>query len=29
MPYTANQQRAIETYSRNLQIIACAGSGKT
>jgi len=29
MPYTENQQRAIETESRNLQIIACAGSGKT
>jgi DNA helicase-2/ATP-dependent DNA helicase PcrA len=29
MPYTANQQRAIETGSRNLQIIACVGSGKT
>jgi len=29
MPYTENQQRAIETNSRNLQIIACAGSGKT
>lgn len=29
MQYTENQQRAIETDSRNLQIIACAGSGKT
>lgn len=29
MPYTENQRRAIETNSRNLQIIACAGSGKT
>ena len=29
MPYTPHQQRAIETDSRNLQIIACAGSGKT
>lgn len=29
MPYTPHQQRAIETDSHNLQIIACAGSGKT
>lgn len=29
VPYTENQQRAISTDSRNLQIIACAGSGKT
>lgn len=29
MNYTENQQRAIETDSHNLQIIACAGSGKT
>ncbi len=29
MPYTEHQRRAIETDSRNLQIIACAGSGKT
>ena len=29
MQYTESQQRAIETDSRNLQIIACAGSGKT
>lgn len=29
MPYTANQQRAIETGSRNLPIIAFAGSGTT
>lgn len=29
MDYTANQRRAIETDSKNLQIIACAGSGKT
>jgi len=27
--YTANQQKAIETIDQNLQIIACAGSGKT
>jgi DNA helicase-2/ATP-dependent DNA helicase PcrA len=29
MNYTGAQQRAIETIDRNLQIIACAGSGKT
>lgn len=29
MNYTASQQRAIATIDRNLQIIACAGSGKT
>ena len=29
MQYTASQQLAIETIDRNLQIIACAGSGKT
>ena len=29
MHYTENQKQAIETDSRNLQIIACAGSGKT
>lgn len=29
MPYTENQRRAIQTDSRNIQIIACAGSGKT
>jgi hypothetical protein len=29
MEYTAAQQEAIETIDRNLQIIACAGSGKT
>jgi len=27
--YTASQQRAIATLDRNLQIIACAGSGRT
>jgi len=27
--YTREQEEAIETVSRNLQIIACAGSGKT
>ncbi len=27
--YTESQQKAIETIDRNLQIIACAGSGKT
>ena len=27
--YTANQRAAIEEIERNLQIIACAGSGKT
>jgi DNA helicase-2/ATP-dependent DNA helicase PcrA len=29
MNYTPEQQRAIEADNRNLQIIACAGSGKT
>lgn len=29
MDYTPDQIRAIETEDRNLQIIACAGSGKT
>ena len=29
MDYTAAQRQAIETIDRNLQIIACAGSGKT
>jgi DNA helicase-2/ATP-dependent DNA helicase PcrA len=29
MPYTQSQLRAIETIDQNLQIIACAGSGKT
>lgn len=29
MEYTDNQKRAIETLDGNLQIIACAGSGKT
>ena len=29
MEYTPDQIRAIETDDRNLQIIACAGSGKT
>lgn len=29
MEYTPDQVRAIETIDRNLQIIACAGSGKT
>ena len=29
MNYTASQQRAIATLDRNLQIIACAGSGRT
>jgi DNA helicase-2/ATP-dependent DNA helicase PcrA len=29
MDYTPEQQRAIEIDDRNLQIIACAGSGKT
>ncbi len=29
MEYTREQLRAIETEDRNLQIIACAGSGKT
>jgi DNA helicase II / ATP-dependent DNA helicase PcrA len=29
MDYTPDQLRAIETDDRNLQIIACAGSGKT
>ena len=29
MDYTPNQLRAIETDDKNLQIIACAGSGKT
>ena len=27
--YTPSQLRAIATIDRNLQIIACAGSGKT
>lgn len=29
MDFTASQRRAIETIDRHLQIIACAGSGKT
>ena len=29
MEYTPEQRRAIETVDQNLQIIACAGSGKT
>ncbi|MBT3750105.1 MAG: ATP-dependent helicase, partial [Bacteroidetes bacterium] len=29
MKYTAAQEKAINTIDRNLQIIACAGSGKT
>jgi DNA helicase-2/ATP-dependent DNA helicase PcrA len=29
MDYTDNQLLAINTLDRNLQIIACAGSGKT
>lgn len=29
MKYTASQSRAIDAIDRNLQIIACAGSGKT
>lgn len=29
MNYTSDQQRAIDTIDQNLQIIACAGSGKT
>ena len=29
MDYTPSQLRAISTIDRNLQIIACAGSGKT
>lgn len=29
MNYTADQRKAIETIDQNLQIIACAGSGKT
>lgn len=29
MKYTENQQKAIDTIDQNLQIIACAGSGKT
>lgn len=29
MQYTPQQQKAIETIDKNLQIIACAGSGKT
>jgi DNA helicase-2/ATP-dependent DNA helicase PcrA len=29
MEYTSNQKKAIETLDGNLQIIACAGSGKT
>lgn len=29
MRYTANQQKAIDTIDQNLQVIACAGSGKT
>jgi len=29
MRYTESQQKAIDTIDKNLQIIACAGSGKT
>jgi len=29
MDYTSNQQRAIDHWDGNLQIIACADSGKT
>jgi DNA helicase-2/ATP-dependent DNA helicase PcrA len=29
MDYTTDQRKAIETIDKNLQIIACAGSGKT
>lgn len=29
LAYTENQRRAITTIDRNLQIVACAGSGKT
>jgi len=29
MKYTSAQKRAIKTLNQNLQIIACAGSGKT
>jgi DNA helicase-2/ATP-dependent DNA helicase PcrA len=29
MEYTDNEKKAIETLDGNLQIIACAGSGKT
>ena len=29
MKYTLNQKKAINTIDKNLQIIACAGSGKT
>ena len=29
MPFTASQRKAIEHGGRNLQLIACAGSGKT
>ena len=29
LPLTAQQQEAINEIDRNLQIIACAGSGKT
>ena len=29
MKYTLNQQKAIDHWEGNLQIIACAGSGKT
>jgi DNA helicase-2/ATP-dependent DNA helicase PcrA len=29
MPYTENQRRAIDCIDSNLQIVACAGSGKT
>lgn len=29
LTYTPSQKRAIETIDRNLQIIACAGSGNT
>ena len=29
MRYTENQQHAIDHWEGNLQIIACAGSGKT
>src|SRR5262245_1792835 len=28
-PFTPNQLRAIETLDHNLQIVACAGAGKT
>jgi DNA helicase-2/ATP-dependent DNA helicase PcrA len=29
MPFTASQRKAIEHNGKNLQLIACAGSGKT